>query len=118
MSRKTLALAALASCVALTGCLDIPDYRPGAPRTGWGGTSSPAAGPAAPSTSLAESACMAAGRDAGFDVRGVTGTREVVNDAGIAVSRDVMLNVSRGGQSLDVRCSFAYDTASARIMTL
>ena len=118
MSRKTLTVAVLASCVALSGCFEIPDYRAGAPRGGWQGSTPPAMNPTAPSTSQAENACMAAGRTAGFDVRGVTGTREVTDDAGLPVSRDVMLHVNRGGQSLDVRCSFAYDTASARIMTL
>jgi hypothetical protein len=61
---------------------------------------------------------MTAGQQAGFDVRGVVGTHEVTDDAGMAVSRDVMLRVQRSGQELQVRCSYAYAGGDARIMTL
>ncbi len=123
MIRKTMAMGALLSCVGLAGCFDIPDYRGGglmrsrasAPTAPVG---APLGTPMAPLASAAENACTEAGRAAGFDVRGVVGTREVTGTGGLPESRDVMLRVQRGGQSLDVRCSYAYAGGAARIMTL
>ncbi|MFN4098562.1 MAG: hypothetical protein ACK4GT_02180 [Pararhodobacter sp.] len=57
---------------------------------------------------------MAAGRDAGFDVQSVVGTREVSG----ATARDVMLRVNRSGRTIEVRCNYAYASGQARIMTL
>ncbi len=112
---------ALVATALLAGC-GIPDLRDRGGRQGgapWGGGApvAPAPGPATPAPSLAEQECMAAGRAAGFDVQGVVGTREVMGE-GVAVSRDVMLRVLRGGQTLEVRCSYPYDGSAARIMTL
>lgn len=124
MARLSTLLAGLTACTLLAGCLDIPDYRGSAAFRPGTGTATPSAplgaplGTAAPSAGTAESACTAAGREAGFDVQGVTGTREVTAADGLAQSRDVMLRVQRGGQSFDVRCSYSYAANSARIMTL
>lgn len=122
MTRKTMIVAALGACTVLAGCLNIPDYRGG----GFGGSgrsvaprpSAPASSPVTPQASAAESACTQAGRSAGFDVQGVVGTREVVGSGGLPQSRDVMLRVARGGQTIEVRCSYAYVDGSANIMTL
>ena len=119
MSVKLLMTGALAGLTLLGACGDIPDMRFG-PRA----QSMPRAIPTAPGASaspapnLAAQACIAAGTEAGFEVLGVVGTREVSGLQGNAVSRDVMLRVRRGGQTVEVRCNFAYDTAAARIMTL
>ena len=118
MTRAIWITAALAAATALTACGDIPDMR-----FGQGGGSRPVygGGPVVttepsvvtgPSASQAEGACMSAGREAGFDVQGVVGTREQ------GTSRDVMLRVQRGGQTVEVRCSYAYDSGQARIITL
>lgn len=115
---KRMVMGALAGATLLAGCGGLPDLRPrphfpaavAAPAT-------PGAGPA-PSASLAEQQCLAAGASAGFDVQGVVGTRELTGADGMPVSRDVMLRVRRGSQTLDLRCSYAYDTGLARIMTL
>ncbi|GAB4261226.1 MAG: hypothetical protein Kow0013_05520 [Pararhodobacter sp.] len=125
MSRPPVILGALAACLAVSGCFDIPDLRGRPP---YSGPSRPAStvpapvgdplGPPVPAASEAERACLAAGQEAGFDVRGVVGTHEVTDASGLAVSRDVMLRVQRGGQELQVRCSYAYAAGAARIMTL
>lgn len=122
MGRAAATLTILAAAVALTGCGRLPDLRP----SNWGERPlferrDPApALPADPAreAGTAESACMDAGTAAGFDVQGVVGTSEVIDATGMAVSRDVMLRVARGGQTVDVRCSYDYATAGARIMTL
>ena len=132
--RRAIGAGALAAVLLLTGCANVPDFRDGirlsnpfaraaptrvAPSAGSATPVSPAPGSQpAPAASIAETACLAAGREAGFDVRGVVGTREVIGANGLPESRDVMLRVDRGGQSLEVRCSFAYQDAQARIMTL
>lgn len=132
--RKAIGAGALAAVLLLTGCANVPDFRDGmrlsnpfaraaptraAPSAGSATPVSPAPGSQpAPAASTAETACLAAGREAGFDVRGVVGTREVIGANGLPESRDVMLQVDRAGQSLEVRCSFAYQDAQARIMTL
>lgn len=120
---------ALIGGIGLAAC-DIPDFRAGE-RLGnpfarsarpSGSVLPPVVGaPLAAPTSgaaAAETACLAAGRDAGFDVQGVVGTREVIGASGLADSRDVMLRVNRSGQSVEVRCNYSYAGASARIMTL
>ncbi len=71
-----------------------------------------------PPASQAEAACMQQGREQGLAVREVVGTREVQGSDGQAVSRDVMLRVARGQQVYDVRCSYHYASAAARIMSL
>lgn len=122
-------LLVLAAPLALAACADIPDLRdlrdlrPGSvfnirPAAPLASTPRPPASAGSPSASRAEAACLEAGSTAGFDVRGVVGTEEVVDAAGAGVSRNVMLRVQRGGRSLDVRCSYEYASDSARIMTL
>ncbi|MCA2011299.1 hypothetical protein [Pararhodobacter sp. CCB-MM2] len=125
MKTRIVILAALAGATLLSACGDVPDMRRGFPIRSGGGSSgsttvmpAPMPTPGAPSSSAAENACMSAGRDAGFGVSGVVGTQEVSGADGIATSRDVMLSVTRGGQALQVRCSYNYASASARIMTL
>lgn len=127
---RSLTLALIAGALALSACSDIPDLRS---RETWRqgpraffdrpAVTAPAPAPVAPmgpapAASDAESACLQAGRDAGFDVRGVVGTHEVADASGAPASRDVMLRVQRGSQSLEVRCSFSYAEGSAQIMTL
>lgn len=128
MSRSTV-FAVLGAAMLLAGCNDIPDFRRGErlsrpftnpfsnPFSGGAATQTPSATPG-PSADQAESACVQAGTSAGFEVQGVVGTREVADAAGAPVSRDVMLSVRRGGQALEVRCSYTYASASARMMTL
>jgi len=121
---KTVSIGALAACVMLAGCFDIPDYRGGNrfsnPFSGGAGGAQPAApqDAAAPTANAAEAACLEAGRAAGFDISGVVGTREVIGAGGLPQSRDVMLQVRRGTQSVEVRCSYAYLDGTAQIMTL
>lgn len=126
MTKTSMTIGALSACVLLAGCFDIPDYRGGARfsnpfSSGSGGAmmtpSDPMAAPVA-SANAAETACLSAGRTAGFDVQGVVGTREVLGTGGLPQSRDVMLRVQRGGQSVEVRCSYAYLDGTAQIMTL
>jgi len=120
MRVRLLMTGALAGLTLLGACGDIPDLRYG-PRPGFFPQPSAPAAPGAipgPSSSQAEQACMTAGTGAGFEVLGVVGTREITGADGLAVSRDVMLRVRSGGQTVEVRCNFAYDTAAARIMTL
>ena len=128
MSRSTV-FAVLGAAMLLAGCNDIPDFRRGErlsrPFTNpFSNPFSRDPAPAAPETlpgaaaDVAEGACIQAGTSAGFEVQGVVGTREVTDAAGAPVSRDVMLSVRRGGQALEVRCSYAYASASARMMTL
>ncbi|WP_417587462.1 hypothetical protein [Pararhodobacter oceanensis] len=121
MTRKIKIIAALAAGTMLAGCMNIPDYRGGFGSPGRVSPAQPSAplGTAAtPQASAAESACTEAGRAAGFDVQGVVGTHEVIGTGGLPQSRDVMLRVARGGQSIEVRCSYAYVDGSANIMTL
>jgi hypothetical protein len=125
MTRKTVTLGALAACMMLAGCFDIPDLRNGERfsnpfRASPGRPAAPAdpMAPPAPEASAAETACLDAGRAAGFDVRGVIGTREVLGTGGLPQSRDVMLRVQRGSQSVEVRCSYSYLGGDAQIMTL
>lgn len=109
----------LAASTALSGCFSVPDFRPSRPAAP---APAPTVGaPLAPPTQtagVAETACMEAGRAAGFDVSGVVGTREVADASGVVMSRDVILNAARGSQGLEVRCSFSYANGQARIMTL
>jgi len=120
---KTAGAVVLSASLLLTGCANVPDFRMGERisnpfrRAAPSGAMTPAA-PDTPAASAAETACMEAGRLAGFDVRGVIGTREVIGTGGLPQSRDVMLQVDRSGQSVEVRCSFGYLDGQARIMTL
>lgn len=61
---------------------------------------------------------MQQGQGQGLAVQSVVGTREVRGDDGAARSRDVMLQVARGQQVYEVRCSYSYDSGQARIMSL
>lgn len=122
----TRPLALLCTCALLAGCGEMPDFRAGerfgafiARPLAPGSTPAIPAAPQGPAASAAETACTDAGRAAGFTVQGVVGTREVLPPAGGApVSRDVVLRVARGGQTLEVRCNYAYATSTARMMTL
>ena len=106
---------ALLAVLSLSACVTVPDLRGTfAPRPGMGtGTGGAQPGqPAVPSAREAETACLAAARDAGFAVQGVVGTEER------GPGRDVIMRINSGGRALDLRCVYAYDTQSARIMTL
>lgn len=70
------------------------------------------------SAGAAEAACMEAGRERGFTVEGIVGSSDVAGDDGQPVSRDVMLRVARGAQVFDLRCSYHYASAQARVMAL
>ncbi len=65
----------------------------------------------------AEQACIAAGRERGFDVQGVVGTSAGVPVDGVE-TRDVILRVQRNGTVLEPRCNFVPSTQSARIMLI
>lgn len=69
------------------------------------------------SSSGAEQACIAAGRERGLDVMGVVGSRSV-NDSNGADARDVMLRVRRSGSEIEVRCNYVTETRMARIMLI
>jgi hypothetical protein len=122
MRRAAVSITVFMGLAALAGCNSLPDMR----QPGWldrplferrdPAPQMPADPAREPGT--AETACSEAGRSAGFEVRGVVGSSEVTDDTGLAMSRDVMLRVTRGGQTVDVRCSYVYATAEARIMTL
>jgi hypothetical protein len=115
-------------------CDVIPDFRPSAatpPRAAAAAPvisvaplaspvdAMPGVGDAAPvSAGVAESACRAAGADRGFQVQGVVGSTDVRGADGQPVSRDVMLRVARSGQVFDLRCSYHYASAQARVMAL
>lgn len=131
MRHNTRILGALAICMLLVGCVDVPDFRRGERFSNpFNQSSGLSSGPnpfgdvrsvdpaPTPSASAAESACLDAGRAAGFDVQGIVGTREVLGSGGLPQSRDVMLRVQRGSQSVEVRCSYAYMNGTAQIMTL
>lgn len=122
MTRFVSLSVALMATGLLAGCFDIPDFRASRPAPATSRPVEPVIGdplaPPAPTAGAAETACMEAGRASGFDVRGIVGTREVADAAGMPLSRDVILNAARGSQSIEVRCSFAYVNGQARIMTL
>lgn len=107
----------LVAVLALGACVSIPDMR-GTFGGRAGGGAGAGATPAAPSAAAAESACLSAARDAGFTVQGVVGSQDSVAAGASGATRDVMLRISSGGRTLDLRCVYAYDTQSARIMTL
>lgn len=136
-----VALAALLLLPLMLGACAVPDLRgpmpmaaprAAAPRA----TAPPAAplglpvGPLAPgggpglapvatvTPGAAEAACVAAGAERGFQVRGVVGSSDVAGPGGAPVSRDVMLRVARGGQVFEVRCSYVYADGLARVMAL
>lgn len=110
-----MALLALGA-VALTACGPFPDAR--ARSMARSAPLAPVqAAPGRPATE-AETACFEAARAAGFEGLRLVGSAEVMGTQGLATSRDVMIGVRRGGQSFEVRCSYSYETLSARIMTL
>ena len=111
-------ISALALAALLAGCGGISDLREMRRLDRAFALPDPAPQVAGPSAGAAETACLEAGRAAGFDVQRVVGTTEVMGTQGLADSRDVMLAVRRGGQSFEVRCSYSYATNAARIMTL
>ena len=124
-----LAAALLGACEApdLRGMMPGPRAETSAPAPAPDGVAADAFAPASPEdgaaiprppASQAEAACMQQGREQGLAVREVVGTREVQGSDGQAVSRDVMLRVARGQQVYDVRCSYHYASAAARIMSL
>jgi hypothetical protein len=123
MPRTTLILTAAA--LGLAACANVPDLR--LRRTAPPPATTPEPMPlppvdiepgAVPSASAAEAACMAAGRERGFQVQGVVGSADVAGSDGQPASRDVMLRVARGAQIFDLRCNFHYASAQARVMAL
>ncbi|MFN3955195.1 MAG: hypothetical protein ACK4LQ_12150 [Pararhodobacter sp.] len=118
MPRTLLPMIALP--FVLAGCLQSPaafDRGP-AVRPAPMAQPAPEAPGARPSAGAAENACVAAGQQQGLGVQGVVGTREVAGSDGQPTSRDVMLRVARGQQLYEVRCSYNYASAQARIMSL
>ena len=122
MTRNITILAALTGCMVLAGCNVMPDFRRGErmsnPFSSQPGTATPPGTAQSPSANSAETACLEAARAAGFDVQGVVGTREVLGSGGLPQSRDVILRVVRGTQTVELRCSYTYLDGSAQIMTL
>ena len=114
---RFLTLTLAASATLLTACGPFPDARMLSIRRAPAPVSTPALPPGRPATE-AETACLEAGRAAGFDGMRLAGTAEVTDAQGVPVSRDVMIAVRRGGQSFEVRCSYSDATSAARIMTL
>lgn len=110
-------LALTLTALTLAAC-GVPDFRarPAAPRA----SAAPAApvAPAPTGANAAETACLAAGRERGFQVQGVTGSSEVMGADGRPASRDVMMRVQRGQQIFDLRCNYDYGGAMARVMAL
>lgn len=68
--------------------------------------------------SAAERACLAAAQEDGFDVRRVVSSREVPGAGGIITGRDVILLVSSGDATAELRCSFSTASGQAQIMAL
>jgi len=123
MPKATLLLTAAA--LGLVACGSLPDLRPrrAAPAPAAAAVALPAPAviapdPAASPAAAAEAACLAAGRERGFEVRGVAGSADVAGTDGQPVSRDVMLQVARGAQVFELRCSYHYGSAMARVMAL
>lgn len=122
--RSLWPVASLAT-ILLAGCtLNPVSMAPGpiAPPPGQGasievmpGTSQPSA--PGSTTASAEQACIAAGRERGFDVQGVVGTSAGALVDGVE-TRDVILRVQRNGTVLEPRCNFVPSTQSARIMLI
>lgn len=119
--RSILVLAAVG---VLAGCqLAIPDFRPGSVG-GSSTTTGPSAdgftggGATAGEAARAEQACRAAAINGGLAVNGIADNREVRDAGGFPIARDVMLNVTRGGQNFTVRCSYAMASDDARLMVL
>jgi hypothetical protein len=122
--RRMMTMTALTGAMVLAGCAEFPDLTATQPRGPAPVQTAPP--PPAPSADIgvrrsagaAEAACVAQGEMQGMNVQSVVGTREVAGVGGEPGSRDVMLRVARGQQVFDVRCSYSYATAEARIMTL
>lgn len=118
---------ALAAVVLMAGCqLAIPDFRPGAPSGsggGFGGGSgaetAPGGGAAAGfDAARAEDLCRAAATNGGFGVTGIASNTETFGIDGQVTGRNVMLNVTRSGQSSTIRCAYQVATGEARLMVL
>ncbi len=117
------AMTAVMALVLLAGCqFAIPDLRPGAPA---GGGTAPGAGGAAGGgaagsfeAARAEDLCRAAASDGGFGVTGVAANTEIRGPDGLVTGRNVMLDVTRGGQSRTVRCAYSTASGEARLMVL
>ena len=123
MPRMTLILTAAA--LVLGACASAPDLRLRRVAPPPATTPEPMPLPPAeiepgttPSAGAAEAACMAAGRERGFEVQRVVGSADVAGSDGQPASRDVMLRVARGAQVFDLRCNFHYASAQARVMAL
>lgn len=106
---------------ALTGC-EMPalgEWRPG-PGDDRASASAPSdrGDDPALAASEAEAACLAQGREQGFDVESVIGSRVQRGTDDQPVARDVMLRVARDGRRFDLRCHYHHASATARIMTL
>jgi len=114
------AMVAIATALVLAGCqIAIPDFRPGAPSGGGdGGFSGGGGAPMTGEAARAESACRAVAADRGLAVNGIADNREVFDNTGLLIGRDVMLNITRSGQTSTVRCSYALTTDEARLMML
>lgn len=126
MTQTARTLTAIAGLIILAGCAQLPVVRGSvapvrAPSPAPMASIQPVA-PTAPgagvSAGQAETACLSQGRAQGLAVQGVVGTREVAGADGLPRARDVMLRVARGQQIYEVRCSYTYASAEARIMSL
>lgn len=88
----------------------------------WAGSDAPAGpAPAVPpsgTAGLAARACSDQAAVQGLEVLSVRGSRDVTGSGGLVIGQDVTLQVSRSGQSYDVRCSYTTDSGEARIMSL
>ncbi|MBK5928662.1 hypothetical protein [Rhodobaculum claviforme] len=109
-ARAGLALGAglLLGACNMAGLPPILDPTPTAPPTA--GMSSDA--------QRATAACLDRAEAQGLQVTGVSNASEVMGFGGRPVGQNVFVNIGRGGQNVTVRCSYTYDTAEARIMTL
>jgi hypothetical protein len=114
------AMVAMTAALVLAGCqITIPDFRPGAPSAGGGGgTGFGGGGATAGEAARAERACRAVAADRGLAVNAIADNREVLGSGGVVIGRDVMLNVTRAGQTYTVRCSYTMTTDEARLMML
>lgn len=126
MTQTARTLTAIAGMIILAGCAQLPVPRgpattarvPAPPPMASVQPAAPTATGAAAPASQAEAACLSQGRAQGLAVQGVVGTREVAGPDGSPRARDVMLRVARGQQIYEVRCSYTYASAEARIMSL
>lgn len=120
MPRPSPILPLVLAALMLAAC-DMPDFRarssaPPPPAPLAPAPVEPGLNPGQPSA--AEAACLAAGRERGFEVQGVVGSSEVMGADGRPASRDVLMRVARGQQIFDLRCNYDYGGAMARVMAL